>query len=155
MDRTAIAVELRRIAGRAGKLTPQDVVNEARDPANPLHAHFEWDDTAAAASWRIEQARTLIRSVRVEITTETKMVSTVYYVRDPEKGADEQGYVALPKLKRQPDLAREALVAEFARAGAAMKRARDLADALEMVGEIEEIATRIEALHDEAQSDAA
>lgn len=155
MDRSVIAAELQRIAGRAGKLTPQNVVDEARNPHSPLHNCFEWDDEAAGNAWRLEQAREIIRSVRVEITTESRTISTVYYVRDPEKASDEQGYVSLPKLRRRPDIAREALVAEFARASAAMKRARDLADALEMAGEIEEITTRIEALHDEARSDAA
>lgn len=154
MDSGLIATELARIAGRSGKLTPQAVVDEARNPEHPLHACFDWDDETAAEAWRLEQARTLIRSVRVEITTEERTISTVYYVRDPEKGAGEQGYVELPKLKRKPDLAREALVAEFARAASALQRARDLAAALEMVGEIDEITTRIVALQDSARAEA-
>jgi hypothetical protein len=48
-----------------GELEPRDVVNAARDKNNPLHIHFEWDDRVAAESYRVDQARNLIRLVRV------------------------------------------------------------------------------------------
>lgn len=48
-----------------GKLSPRDVVDAARNKAHPLHKHFEWDDALAAAAHRIEQARSIIRVVRV------------------------------------------------------------------------------------------
>jgi hypothetical protein len=49
-----------------GGLGPEVVVDAARDEASPLHDHFEWSDTAAAAAHRAEQARELIRSITVE-----------------------------------------------------------------------------------------
>lgn len=49
-----------------GRLTPVAVVDSARDPSHPLHVHFEWDDAKAAESFRLEQAREIIRVVRVE-----------------------------------------------------------------------------------------
>jgi len=52
---------------RHGKLTPQIVVDEARDESHPLHARYEWDDSVAAESWRREQAREDIRSVKVVV----------------------------------------------------------------------------------------
>lgn len=48
-----------------GELTPQAVVDAARDPDHPLHRCFLWDDTEAAERYRQAQARTLIYSVRV------------------------------------------------------------------------------------------
>lgn len=48
------------------ELRPKDVVEAARDPKNPLHRHFEWDDSAAAEAYRLEQAREIVRIVRVE-----------------------------------------------------------------------------------------
>jgi hypothetical protein len=36
-------------------------VEEAADPASPLHDHFQWDDTIAGRQWRLQQARQLIR----------------------------------------------------------------------------------------------
>ena len=53
-------------ARHMGAIEPRVLVEEARDPAHPLHGEFEWDDTAAAAAWREEQARHLIIAVRIE-----------------------------------------------------------------------------------------
>lgn len=49
-----------------GRLKPAAVVNKAKDPEHVLHRHFEWDDAAAAHRYRIDQARSLISSIRVE-----------------------------------------------------------------------------------------
>ena len=51
-----------------GSLTPEAVVKDARKKDSPLHPFFEWDNEAAAAAHRIEQARYLIRSVDIVIT---------------------------------------------------------------------------------------
>ena len=56
---------LEAIRGQYSKLTPRVVVDEARDPEHPLHSRFEWDDSIAGEAYRIQQARELIRSVRV------------------------------------------------------------------------------------------
>ena len=59
--------ELKRIyKENGGILLPKTVVNEARNPKNPLHCHFQWDNTKAAEAYRIEQARSLLQ-VTVEI----------------------------------------------------------------------------------------
>jgi hypothetical protein len=44
-----------------GTIHPEDVVESARAATSPLHDYFEWDDTAAAAAYRIDQARHLLR----------------------------------------------------------------------------------------------
>lgn len=60
---------LQDVYDRHGSLTPRMVVDEATsgvtDAGEALSRHFEWDDSSAADSYRIEQARRLIRSVRV------------------------------------------------------------------------------------------
>lgn len=48
-----------------GALRPDDVVAEAQNPRCPAHKHFEWNDTVAAHAYRKDQARELIRVVRV------------------------------------------------------------------------------------------
>jgi len=153
-----IDAELARIAGETGKLTPDDVLAAAQDEASPPHELFEWDDTEAARLWRIEQARAVIRSVRVEIKTETKTVSTVFYVRDPSRESKSQGYVSLPKLRTDDELMREALAGEFGRAAANLNRAKSLAEALKLLAEVEEIASvaeRVERLKDATSPTAA
>lgn len=48
-----------------GELEPKAVVDTARDARHPLHPHFEWNDSVAADSYRLDQARGIIRIVRV------------------------------------------------------------------------------------------
>lgn len=48
-----------------GTITPKIVVETARDPESPLHRCFEWRDDVAAEKYREDQARDVIRSIRV------------------------------------------------------------------------------------------
>jgi len=48
-----------------GRLTPELVVRDAKPTKSPLHLAFEWDDTKAAARYRIVQAGDLIRAIIV------------------------------------------------------------------------------------------
>jgi hypothetical protein len=130
-DKDLVAEKLAEIAEQnGGRLTPNLVLDEARDPESILHNLFEWDDGLAAHQHRLFQARQIITSVRVVITTEKRKISTVYYVRDPEAGPTEQGYVSIDKLKSSDDLARESMVMEFARAQSHLTRAKLHAEAL-------------------------
>lgn len=54
-----------------GRLVPSAVVEAAQDPKSPLHPHFEWDDGKAAASYRLDQAREIIRVIRIDDGEET------------------------------------------------------------------------------------
>ena len=57
--------ELQKLYDENHRLTPAIVLAEAKDPDSPLHPLFEWSDHEAAEKWRLQQARQLIRSVRV------------------------------------------------------------------------------------------
>lgn len=113
-----------------GRLTPEMVVEAARDESSPLHECFEWNDLKASAAWRIEQARKLIRSVMVEITTHERTISVVRYVHDPATLNGEQGYVTVKQLSHEPENVKRLIAQEFARAQANLARAQDLADVL-------------------------
>lgn len=115
---------------KRGRLTATQVVNAARDPASPLHEYFEWDNTAAADAWRIEQARRLIRSVRVVVTYESQTLATPRYVRDTARDDDEQGYVTMLQLEREPKNAAALLRYEFKRAASIVERSLNIAEAL-------------------------
>ena len=43
-----------------GKVTPQEVLEKARDENSELHKCFEWDDSIAAEKYRLQQARQII-----------------------------------------------------------------------------------------------
>lgn len=59
------ALEKIRVA-HGGELEPKHVVEEARREGHALHKFFEWDDKKAAEAFRIDQARGIIRIVRVD-----------------------------------------------------------------------------------------
>jgi hypothetical protein len=43
----------------------QDILDDASNPASPIHDHFDWSDAVAANSWRLQQAGQLAVAVRV------------------------------------------------------------------------------------------
>ena len=145
--REAVRLRLEQLArAGSGRLTPEAVLEDAKRKDSPLHQHFEWDTKKAAHSWWLQQARDLIRSVRVEVVTENKMVSVVAFVRDPSAASGEQGYVPIARLQNDRDLARTALVAEFTRVGDQLRRARELAAALDAQGDVDDLIDRVTGL---------
>lgn len=65
VEADVVGEELERIRSLTGQLRPRTVVDEARPEGSPIHAAFEWDDSAAGEKYRVHQARNLIRAVRV------------------------------------------------------------------------------------------
>lgn len=83
---------LEDVRERRGELTPAAVVAEAKaaktEAGHILHARLEWRDDRAADAYRLQQARELIRSVRVVYaeateTTPEKSVRAWHSVADP------------------------------------------------------------------------
>ena len=48
-------------------ITPEAIVNYARDENTELHKCFQWDDAIAAESWRKQQARMIVTSLTVVV----------------------------------------------------------------------------------------
>ena len=120
---------------KAGRLTPSMVVAEAENPECPIHDYFEWDDAKAGHAYRIEQARILIRRIKIEVETIDSedmavKVQVSNYVRDPVRKWNEEGYVSLEQIRREPENAKLMVIGEFVRAEANLKRAKDLAKVL-------------------------
>lgn len=70
-----------------GEITPQDVLDDAKHGNSPLHSFFEWDDSAAAQSHRLQQARGLIRSVVAIYTSPDKPAvkqKAYVHINEPE-----------------------------------------------------------------------
>lgn len=122
-------------AANGGQMSAELVVKAASDPDHVFHPHFEWDDAKAAHQYRLETARHLIRSVRIEVTiTGGERVVVPIYVRDPEVEPDRQGYVSVSDLSRDDATAQAkahaAILMEIANARAYLERALNLAEAL-------------------------
>jgi len=130
-----------------GELTPELVLERARQEDSPLHGHFTWDQAKAAYERNLDQARSLIRSVKVVIKKNDVVYQVPFFVRNPvaaETGA--QGYSSLKKLRTNTDIAKDAVRVEFERADAAMNRAQKVAMALALDTDITEIKERLDAV---------
>lgn len=140
-DQATIRQELERLEVN-GRLTPEQVVEAARDETSPLHTLFEWDDEKASHKYRLDQARSLIRSVRVEVRVDSRVVRAIGYIHDPGAGPRQQGYVRITNVTSD-QMAREAVMAELVRAQAALERARGIADVLDLTAELESLIEEI------------
>jgi hypothetical protein len=127
-----------------GRLTPSNVVIDAKPKASPLHDQFEWHNGTAAELHRLWQARNLIKTVKIVVHTERRVVTSVRYVRDPKADAKEQGYVDVVTLRSDKDMAFEALENEINRASVLMDRALDISEALELDDMVGAIIERID-----------
>ena len=103
--------EMMRLQREHGKrLTPQDVVEWARDSKHALHRCFEWDNGRAAESYRQHQARQVIRSVRVikeQPADGEEPVLQRVFVNVIEED-DQQNYVTVARMMAEPELFEQA-----------------------------------------------
>lgn len=65
LDPEAVGTEISELYDDRGTTTPDAVIARASDPDSAMHSHFEWDDAVAAQEHRREQARLLLRSIRI------------------------------------------------------------------------------------------
>lgn len=138
-----------------GRLTPAAVIDDAKKKDSPLHGEFEWDVKKAAYAHWTQTARKLITSVMVVTHTETTSVRSVYYVRDPSAASKDQGYVSVTTLRSDADLAREALINEFTAVADRLRRARDLALALDAQDDVENLIQSVVGLRQKYGGDSA
>jgi hypothetical protein len=155
--------ELERLC-RTGKglLTAEAVVEAARNERSPLHGEFEWDDSAAAHRYRIEQARGLIRRFPIQYR-EVERETRTYEVRSavpqfsphPEPG-DSQGYADTADLLAGPN--RDPLLAaELRRWLGHTARLRGYLDMAELPAEsklLERVAAKLRAVLEPAACEA-
>lgn len=70
IDAEEAVSELERIKDMFGEITPELIVDVARQEDNPLHNYFEWDNEAAAERWRLQQARILLNNIEVQVISD-------------------------------------------------------------------------------------
>lgn len=119
-----------------GRLTPAEVLDEARNPDSPLHDQFTWDDTEAAEKYRLGQASRLIVRLRINVTVHSVPVRAPVYVRDPEVAGSFRNIAA---IRSHEDASRAVIVDEMKRVINAVRRAKTVAAALGLTEEISKI----------------
>lgn len=148
-DAQTIGEALSQISdGAKGELTPKAVVDAARNKRNPLHHHFEWDDATAAENYRLDQARNLIRIVRV-IDEEAREGTTRAFVSVNAK--DGVSYRPIADVKRSADLQLAVLQQADRDLEAFQRRYSELKDICKFVSDAREaIASRRKAIEPRA-----
>lgn len=137
MTRRKRAIDvLTDLENQSGQLSPELVVEEAASPDSPLHGYFLWDDEAAGHAFRLEQARQLIRSVKVELITRKRTLNVVQYVHDERSQPKETMYVRLADVS-EAGLTEATLEAEFQRIEGVVERARGIATRLDQASAFE------------------
>jgi hypothetical protein len=106
------AKEIERLAKQNGQRVDAAMVLEsASDPTSPLHDEFTWDDTEAARQFRLEQARELVRSIRVTFETPERKEVTINVMTTVASldHAQRSDYVPLAFAMSRTDLRQEVL----------------------------------------------
>jgi hypothetical protein len=121
------AAFIRALADSSGRIEPETVIEAARPPESILHDEFEWDiETAARTTW-LEQARGLIRYVRLQVTIERQTIIAPFYIPDPQRKPKSKTYLELSTAIGQRELAMKILEDEVERITSAVERARAVA----------------------------
>jgi len=87
-----------------GRVTAQDLVKDGRRQGSPLHDYFEWDDAAAGAAFRVEQAKYLLRHLEIgmKINDRTVLMRAFHSVVLAQE--ERQVYVTLERVLAETDL---------------------------------------------------
>jgi hypothetical protein len=141
VDAQKAGEELERIrTWHNGRLEAKDVVEASRERGAPLHAAFEWNNARAAAAYRIEQAKYLIRSIEVVVDSaieEARPVRAfVSVVRD-----EDRSYTSVSHALADPDLRRQVLVGALRELEAWRDRYAELVELANVFAAIEEART--------------
>lgn len=77
IDADAAIAEIERIESIFGSLTAENVLTASQSPDSLLHSLFQWDDTKAAHNYRLQQARTILNNIEINIISdgESKVMS--------------------------------------------------------------------------------
>lgn len=144
---------IRALEDAEGRVTPQQVIDAAKDKDSPLHGLFDWNKNEAAGKWWLHQAREIIGAVKVQFTTQTAVIAAPCYVVDTD--AEGAGYRAVASLKADPESARSSLIYTLNVAAGHIRRAYDLAGPLGLQSDIDALLRQITGLQRAAGKKAA
>ena len=116
-DAVKVYKELETIRKREKGLKPESIVKKAKSKRSALHNNFTWDDTEAANSHRIAQARYIIRSIEVVYEEAPKVQARMYEITTaPAKDGEEPHniYQSTKELLEDP-IARDELLSRAIR----------------------------------------
>lgn len=90
-------------------LTPENLLDQAKNKSSPLYNLFEWDNNRAGNLWRLQQARVLINEVKVVVNDKTMYAFENVSVTVKDSDASQREYMPIDKIYENPTL-REQIV---------------------------------------------
>jgi len=109
-----VLTALTSIYEERGYLNAAVVVEKASDPGHVLHARFEWSDAAAASAYRLLQASSLIRSVKLKVSN-PEPVEVRAFVHVPGPGPTAAGTYVPEAVVRDDPVLRAIALGEMSR----------------------------------------
>ena len=143
---------IRSLADEEGFIEPQSVIDEARNPRSILHEDFPWNVAEAAQAHWIEVARRLIRFVKIEFIVDTRTLSSVAYVVDPDRPPKSKRFIDIQMAATQREKAHAILLAEMMRITSAIRRAQQVAAALGLRPQLDAMLMDVESMIREADA---
>lgn len=72
--------DAQKVADEIGndKITPQEMIEKARNERSELHKCFEWNDTVAAEKYRLQQARVVLSMLVFKPKTEEEQLVRIF-----------------------------------------------------------------------------
>lgn len=121
--------------GRDVEITPEQVLEKARDEQSELHKCFEWNDSIAAEKYRLQQARQLIQFFVVVPKQDSKSP-----IRHFQITSQRNVYMPTTHFATQPDEYQKLLQRAYAELRSFQNRYKSLSELESVFEEIDKIA---------------
>lgn len=108
-DPQEIGEHLEELSTQTGDITPERVVDDARNPQSPLHPNFDWNNKTAAESWRQHTARNLIGSLVVVRVNEKQVTGNVRAFVSVRNGDNKGVYTPIVAVMEDAELRKQVL----------------------------------------------
>lgn len=102
--------DAQKVADEIGneKITPQEMIEKARNEQSELHKCFEWNDTVAAEKYRLQQARVVLSMLVFKPKTEEEQPVRIFSLTT-EKSTYQPTKLFLVQSDEYQDLLKRAL----------------------------------------------
>jgi hypothetical protein len=136
-----VKLALEAVRDPDGLLRHERMVEAARDPSSPLHQHYTWDAQEALDKCHIAESRALIRRLRIPyVITPVISIRAPAYLPEP---TESMAWRRISDVEPGSDMARKMVLKELAYVGGVIGRARNIAIALGLRHEIDDLMSAI------------
>lgn len=136
----AQVVRLASLETDDGRLNTAVVIQDAKKKSSPLHSLFQWDLGKAAYAHWTQTAREIIGVVTVLRETHERTIKVPKYAKDPDT---KSGYRSTDALRVDPRSSRQSLIYTLEVAAGHIRRAHDLAAALGLQDQVDDLLQQV------------